>query len=127
MPTAHPAGAVRALRRALRSPAFASIEEGSYGSSVSESSSSGGEGRATTFVRRSRGGRCRGQGAGWAVEKLSEPLVLPLRLLTSGLWYWKAKGKTHTCFHLATTGRGGLTVEVAGPFAAPPPARPSFP
>ncbi|PRW59773.1 cell division cycle 48-like protein [Chlorella sorokiniana] len=48
-------GAVRALRRALRSPAFASVEEGSYGSSVSESSSSGGEGRATTFVRRSRG------------------------------------------------------------------------
>lgn len=49
------AGAVRVLRRQLHSPAFASPEEGSYGSSVNESSTSGGEGKATQFVRRSTG------------------------------------------------------------------------
>ena len=53
--TCSAAGALRALRRQLRSPAFASTEEGSVGSSVSESSSSGPEGRSSQFVRRSRG------------------------------------------------------------------------
>ena len=47
------AGALQALRRHLRHPAFASAEQGSFGSSVSESSTSGAEGRATQLVRRS--------------------------------------------------------------------------
>jgi hypothetical protein len=55
--TCSAAGALRALRRQLRSPAFASTEEGSLGSAVSESSSSGPEGRSSQFVRRSRGER----------------------------------------------------------------------
>lgn len=50
-----PAGALQELRRHLRSPAFTSREEGSWGSTVSESVSSGAEGRATHLVRRSRG------------------------------------------------------------------------
>ncbi|KAL4435935.1 hypothetical protein ABPG77_000697 [Micractinium sp. CCAP 211/92] len=49
-------GALRALRRHLRSPTFASLDDAAYGASVSESSSSGAEGQATQFVRRSRGG-----------------------------------------------------------------------
>lgn len=49
-------GALRALRSHLRSPSFASLDDAAYGASVSESSSSGAEGRATQFVRRSRGG-----------------------------------------------------------------------
>ncbi|KAL4458849.1 hypothetical protein ABPG75_013714 [Micractinium tetrahymenae] len=49
-------GAVRAVRRHLRNPSFASLDDAAYGASVSESSSSGAEGRATQFVRRSRGG-----------------------------------------------------------------------
>lgn len=49
------AGALRALRSHLRSPSFASLDDAAYGASVSESSSSGAEGRATQFVRRSRG------------------------------------------------------------------------
>ena len=46
------AGALRALRRLLRSPGAG---EGFQGSSLSESSSTGIEGRATQFVRRSKG------------------------------------------------------------------------
>lgn len=49
------AGALRVLRQQLRSPAFACLDEGALGSSVSESSTSGSEGRATHIVRRSRG------------------------------------------------------------------------
>lgn len=46
-------GLITTLRRRLRSPRFQSLQDGAAGSSVSEESSSGREGRARRFVRRS--------------------------------------------------------------------------
>ncbi len=71
------AAALRALRSLLRSPSFSSTEQASFGSSVSESSSSGAEGRATQFVRRSTGEK-----AGWLLASpmncRSEEMVLQI-------------------------------------------------
>lgn len=63
-------GALRALRRNLRTPTFASLDDAAYGASLSESSSSGAEGRATQFVRRSRGVPRLGQRERWAGIRL---------------------------------------------------------
>lgn len=126
LPPLH-AGAVRALRRALRSPAFASVEEGSYGSSVSESSSSGGEGRATTFVRRSRGeagarhwGQWRGRVVSMAARRSMQACWWESGLAADS---WKHQTYARLLPPLLAAGLGGLTVEVTEPYDASQPAR----
>lgn len=127
LPPLH-AGAVRALRRALRSPAFANVEEGSYGSSVSESSSSGGEGRATTFVRRSRGeagaghwGEWRGRGMHLAAHGSCLHAGRSQALAADSWKHWIHARLLPPL--LAAAGLGGLTVEVTEPYDASQPAR----
>lgn len=107
---------MRALRRQLRNPAFGSLEQGSYGSSVSESSSSGPEGRATQFVRRSKG----------ACVKQGDVLraLLLLRLLRMFLVQDLANPRSHR--HCLLAGLGGLSVEVSEPHDPTRPARFSF-